>query len=343
MTSKKKGGPVTIKGKAVISRNAMKHGLTSSRPSTPNEKQIFDSYVQELTKFYKPDSPLEKLQIERIAICKVKLDRLYQVERIQLELATEKFSRNPDQILDQIAGTTGIVRGMVKELIEYGEITLPCKLTSEQLELICEETSCLRKDIIQESDIENYWPNLSEFLTSYHSIGLSKTDARMKKLEVIAERIENLFRSENDYRERFQEWVEILLKAKAQLEPEPKPPTEHALELDRHIERRNRAREAERHAKYPPKPKPEITKSSEPVIDQVKLELQLRLFSELLKYRKQSYEVYRQYQSLKELMIGGVALPQQESDLMMRYQTALDRRLSTAIGEMLHLQAKKAS
>jgi hypothetical protein len=38
--------------------------------------------------------------------------------------------------------------------------------------------------------------------------------------------------------------------------------------------------------------------------------------------------------------VGGVVWPQAESDLFMRYQTALDRRLSTAIGELLHLQSR---
>jgi hypothetical protein len=40
---------------------------------------------------------------------------------------------------------------------------------------------------------------------------------------------------------------------------------------------------------------------------------------------------------MKELMIQGIVLPQQESALFMRYQATLDRRLSTAIGELLHL------
>ena len=49
----------------------------------------------------------------------------------------------------------------------------------------------------------------------------------------------------------------------------------------------------------------------------------------------------RQYEVIKELMVSGVTLPQKDSDLLMRYQTTLERRLSTAIGELLHLQSKQ--
>ena len=172
-TGKKRGGPQTIAGKAISSKNSTKYGLTSSKPSSLKEQEVVQAYVQELTTHYKPASPLEKLQIERIAICKVKLDRLYEVEQIQLELATEKFRQDPSQILDRISSATGTVRGMVKELIEYGEITLPCDLKDKELDLICEEIIHHRKNILKESDFKTYWPNLTVFLTKYDSIGVS--------------------------------------------------------------------------------------------------------------------------------------------------------------------------
>ena len=61
-----------------------------------------------------------------------------------------------DSILDQIDAATGVVRGMVKELILHGGITLPCKLQDDELELICEEIRCLRPLITEEHELEIY-------------------------------------------------------------------------------------------------------------------------------------------------------------------------------------------
>jgi hypothetical protein len=343
VADKKKGGPKTSAGKAVASRNSIKHGLTSAKPTTSKEKELVQAYIKELTAYYEPESPLEKLQIERIAICKVKLDRLYEVEQVQLALTTEKFKRDPDQILDQITEATGTVRGMVKELITYGEITLPCQLKDQQLELICEEIGCFKNKITKESDIETYYPNLTNFLNAYNSVRLPDGSGVFKRLKLVAERIENIFRDKQEYRERFQNLVEIALRLKKQSQPDPEPPSEHALELDRLMEQQRQKREAERLKRHPPKLHQEIIAPIDPIIDQEQLTSQLKLFAELLKYRNTSRVVYQQYLSIQDLMIQGVTLPQRESDLMMRYQTALDRRLSTAMGELLHLQSRRAS
>ena len=113
------------------SKNSTKHGLSTQTPSSSKEREVVSHYVEELTAYYKPHSPLEKLQIERIAICRAKLDRLYEVELVQLELATEKFNKNPDLVLDQIDSAVGVAKGMVKELIQDGIIYLPCSLTDD--------------------------------------------------------------------------------------------------------------------------------------------------------------------------------------------------------------------
>lgn len=344
MATNKKGGPQTSAGKAVSSKNSTKHGLTSQAPSSSKEKEIISGYIQELTTHYKPGSPLEKIQIERIAICKAKLDRLYEVERVQLELAIKKFIQNPEQILDQIPLAQGAVRGMVIELIQYGEITLPCKLTDKELEIICEETLHYRKNIVKEGDLEVYWPTLTSFLKSYEPIYLSNVDSNaLKKLDLVAQGIKSALGKEGKYSERYQNLVNLAVKLEELAEPMPAPPTEHDLAFDKFIQEKKEAREVERRKRHPDKKEPEVVVKSEPLIDQDKLAEQLNSFINLLRIRNQSLKVYEQYQSIKELMVQGVVLPQKESDLLMRYQTTLDRRLSTAIGELLHLQSKRIS
>jgi len=45
---------------------------------------------------------------------------------------------------------------------------------------------------------------------------------------------------------------------------------------------------------------------------------------------------------MQELMLRSVTLSGEESDRLLRYQTTWERRLSSAIGELLVLQAKNA-
>lgn len=77
---KRSGGPKTVHGKARSSKNAISHGLTSLAPSNSNERALIDAYVQELTEYCQPNSPLERLQIQRIATCRAKLAYLYDLE-----------------------------------------------------------------------------------------------------------------------------------------------------------------------------------------------------------------------------------------------------------------------
>lgn len=73
---KSSGGPRTAKGKQASSQNALVHGATTNKVTSAGQQSLVDQYVHELTVYYKPESPLEKLQIQRIALCKAKLDHL---------------------------------------------------------------------------------------------------------------------------------------------------------------------------------------------------------------------------------------------------------------------------
>jgi hypothetical protein len=61
-------------------------------------------------------------------------------------------------------------------------------------------------------------------------------------------------------------------------------------------------------------------------------------FLELHQSYEKAQQLAVQYQEIKDLMLRALSLPEAESDLLMRYQTTLERRLSSAIGELLALQ-----
>ena len=55
-----------------------------------------------------------------------------------------------------------------------------------------------------------------------------------------------------------------------------------------------------------------------------------------------AYEVAKDFSRMQELMLRSVTLSGDESYRLLRYQTTWERRLSSAIGELLVLQAKNA-
>lgn len=73
---KKHGGPVTVAGKKVVSKNALTHGATSPRLLSDEESEQYQLFAEQLTAHYQSDNPLVAMQIERIARLRVQLTRI---------------------------------------------------------------------------------------------------------------------------------------------------------------------------------------------------------------------------------------------------------------------------
>jgi len=54
-------------------------------------------------------------------------------------------------------------------------------------------------------------------------------------------------------------------------------------------------------------------------------------------------EISQNFSRMQDLMLRSVTLSGEESDRLMRYQTTWERRLSSAMGELLALQAKNGN
>lgn len=74
---KKGGGSKSPGGRQASSQNAKKHGLSLERASDPAERELVQIYLDELLDYYSPQSPLERMQLERVALCRAKLARQY--------------------------------------------------------------------------------------------------------------------------------------------------------------------------------------------------------------------------------------------------------------------------
>jgi hypothetical protein len=77
--NKKSGGPVSAAGKAISSKNAIKHGATSTGFINDQEEVRYNSLLNDLKAHYKFDNPLIKLQLERIAKVTVQLERIQNI------------------------------------------------------------------------------------------------------------------------------------------------------------------------------------------------------------------------------------------------------------------------
>lgn len=337
---KKKVGPNTAMGKAIASQNSLKHGLTSNRPSSSSEKEAYANYLAKLNEYYQPQSPIEQLQLERIAICKIKLDRLYALEEVQLAIAIAKFEREPDLVLDQIAAATGVVRGMVKELIQFGKVTLPCKLSATALHSICKEVEegGRAPTKLTDAEVESHYPQLAKFLNGYYAVNLSIEEDLLVKLRHVFESITKTLEGGAHYSESIKRIFERLMRERM---PEPRDEealSVHDLELQQMITEQQEARDQQQRRK----PK-EPSKPLDTSMKRAQFEKYTQVFLNLRNVLGTCKQVHDHFVKTKELMAKAVTLPQSESDLLMRYQTTLERRLSTAIGELLLLQGKRLS
>lgn len=158
---KSAGGPKTAKGKSVSSQNALLHGATSNNVVSVEQRFAVEQYVQELTDFYKLKSPLEKMQIQRIALCKVKLDALYQLEQVKLQIASEDLKRTPELVMQKIAAGDEMTQAFAKTLSKGLELELPMGLTPESLARISSEINAIGGKLDSEDDLNIALPNLS--------------------------------------------------------------------------------------------------------------------------------------------------------------------------------------
>jgi len=335
--AKRSGGPKTLQGKARSSKNATSHGLTSMVPSNSNEKALVESYTQELTNYYNPESPLEQLQIRRIAICRAKLAYLYDLEQVKLALAAKELESQPEKILEKIPGATGLALGMAKEFITSGEIHLPCRLDLPLLETICEETHQMHGVIENKHQFARALPRLTKYLNSYPVVGLNNSSQWMEKLAAISEDLKMADEMGERHLGKFEEILrgyqrsreyEVLLEKEA-----AKPEMD---ELERYQEERRIAR-GEKPRKIEPTPQVD----PDAITNMAMIKQQLKQFLDLHKSYQKAQGIAVQYREIKDLMLRSLSLPVAESDLLMRYQTTLERRLSQAIGELLALQRAK--
>jgi hypothetical protein len=111
----KSNGPVTEEGKAISSRNSLRHGLSSARVVLPHESQEeFDHLEAGIAKHFNPVSELERELVHEMAAARWRLRRVEDMEAALFQ----KFFREQQEALGAEADPVAIRQAAYVELAE---------------------------------------------------------------------------------------------------------------------------------------------------------------------------------------------------------------------------------
>ena len=319
-----KRGPNTPSGKEKSSQNAVTHGLRSTQIVTPSEVVSYDSFLNELLDFYKPEGPIERLQLERIATCKAKLKSLYDLEQAKQELLIQEHDASSNKYIDKMTYLGPLERGMLKELLRYKELVLPCDLNDDLLVEIVGEIDGFNGELSSDDEIRKHFPSLTAYLDALKS---DATELHVR-LMAIHEKLKRVIEDGDGYCEG----LKILVFNQAQSPSSTTTP--EALALERELDEYQEQARKRRGDKFTV----QINVGLGKFPDQPKLKLAFASFRTILHAYQSSHQAIGEVQSSLALHKRTLTLPVEEADLLMRYQTSWERRLSTLIGEFMQLQ-----
>lgn len=168
---------------------------------------------------------------------------------------------------------------------------------------------------------------------------------RLLRLEAILQSIENTIEQGEHYMERvksiYSAYQHLLIPKSDALEDGEG--AEEESELEQLIREQQVASEAERAKRHP---KPKVVASTEHEEQQtqkrfLRILKNCQVLVSLYFSCQEAKRIYMQYVETRNLMLKAVTLPASEAELFLRYQTTLERRLSSAIGELLELQRRR--
>lgn len=308
--SKRSGGPRTEIGKAASSKNSIKHGLTTLGFTGGYEAEEGQAYINELIAYYKPQSPLEKLQIQRIAVSRAKLAKLYAVEQAAQDLAVLNLEVNSADVWRRIGGFSVASQRIAVSMARGEKSVLPLGLNEKKLKEINLEIDGLKSLLGDELTMRHFLKRTVRFLETLRS----KSD-------------EGEFSAD-----RYLSWAVKKIQdfSVAQFSAETEKGSYEEMLANLHLPDEVRGL---------PKVSVRAHFDEDRFHDSVCLDL--RYFSQLWQDFVAARELVERFHKTKALMVKAITPSAEESDRLMRYQTSIERRLSSAIGELLTLQARR--
>ncbi len=114
--AKRSTGPRTPEGKAIVSRNALKHGLLSQKVVLDDEdRAAFDEVRDGLLSALAPEGELEQLLADRVVASAWRLGRATQIEKALLASDVSRYEGSLSQVLDGFTRLRGSESGASDE------------------------------------------------------------------------------------------------------------------------------------------------------------------------------------------------------------------------------------
>ena len=291
-------GPKTAEGKARSSQNAVMHGATSPKLLTDTEKHIYSIFLSALQDEYPTKNPLVRMQLERIARLKVQLDRIQDVIDASFE-AERRSKPNFERASDILALTDSERSQMARWLIERMQGEKPEGLVDKDLLTVSLELSEIDEYslLTTHEDFELYLPSFCKYI-----------------IDQAADRNQTL---ETYLATRQIDSTKLIDPPKGKKLPDPTKLTFKIIFSD---------------APQEPEHQPELRD-----VNVKTLQLSAAWF------RLETWEFMRKIFRMREIsalaeVTQEAALPDPEKlDRLMRYQTTINRQLSSAMGELLEL------
>lgn len=289
--------------------NAVSHGLTSTRVM-PDEVQMVEEFTRDLTEYYKPESPLEVLQIQRIAFCRAKLAKLIDIELAGREMARREIELNPEMVMARLTQYSSSLKAMALEVIAGAQPLRKFGLDEPTLTAIVQEVEGFAGVLEGEEDLPAAFPRLCAFLEgmvwAQDQIEGMSMDQR---LMVFAQKIRNL-REKTKESDRPETGIDALL-----------------LQVGRSAQIEEMANRKVLRQKMPG------NNGFHQAVDR-----DLQEIKALATGLAALPSVVRSFEEMKSWMLRSMDMNAEDAERMMKYQTMLERRLSTAIGELLELR-----
>lgn len=309
-------GPKTAQGKAKSSQNAVSHGLTSSRVM-PDELEMVESFIQELTAYYKPESPLEVLQIQRIAFCRAKLAKLIDIEVAGREIERRQIDLQPEIVIQRLTQFPAKLRSLALASIKGESVLTQLGLDETNLHAIAHEIRNFAGILDEESDLVTNFPKLCAYLSGVKPVDDQIEDMGPDQaLMILAERIRNLAINQ-----------EPVVQAQSEKGPREAKFDDMMVRIRRSMQIDAMATRKTLRTKMPG-----VAGYHQAV------EPDLREITSLASAMERVPTVLQSFQEMKGWMMRAADLQSEQTERMMKYQTMLERRLSSAIGELLELR-----
>jgi len=353
------GGPKTAEGKAKAAKNSIKHGLTAKLPINPTEQELIQAFENQLLGHYQTSSPLIQMQIGRMAQCRAKLAMLAMREEALQKLMLEDFNSNPDLVFERMANVSERAKMAAKQYLQYDDFVLPCGLKREQVNLLAQEQAQFYGEIHSATDIELHLPHLNQFLAHFTPKGLVANPDPLLKLKAIHERSAQFLKSLSRDTQELEDELSLYLYKSLSTnmknvgnsdEEDADPGDSGDREMDKNDEfwagdavtAQTQGKKKIQQSQDPQK-EPTTLATLEEQLSATKKSLeerkciknQLAIFSELEQFCQIVQSTVNQFYVMRDLLLQAKSLPVLESENTLRYQIAIERRLSQLTGEFM--------